>query len=161
MQCRIEAVPKIFSSSAAGLIQLNYNVSRTNIEDFNSRFVPLWEQYRIIKAEFLVRTFGSTAPGLLCCFIDDSNIGTLPTLTESRTKSTPSMSFNASSVEKLHKYVWTNHDTKEQQWIDLLTSGNPLADFKIYSDSPNYGTIPSAQYGAVYVTFTLQFRGFR
>lgn len=160
-QFRIQSTPQLFSTTVTtGVIASDISITNQLINNWATRFAATWEEYRIVKCEADVRLFSSTAPGLLVSWWDEKDLTTPPTLAESRSKSTPAMSFNASSVDRRHKFVWTPHDLLDLQYTGSASDSNPV-DFKIYSDTTNYGSSAVATaYGEACFFITVQFRGF-
>jgi hypothetical protein len=158
---KCEALPLLVSSSVTGSIAVALAVNANAVANFATRFGDLFEEYRIVKVEYRMKFFDSTAKGLLVSWVDEKNIGA-PTLAESRTKSTGELTTNLSRVNRDLMLKWTPHDTVDLQYLDTLASPISIAALKLYSDSANYGTLASAlPLFEVYQTYTMQFRGLR
>jgi len=157
---KVEGAP-LLVSTVSGLTALAVVASNANITNFSTRFASLFEEYRIVGVQYRVKFFSSGATGIIVTWFDEKNINT-PTLTESTTKSEPSLAVNLSRVERDLVLKWTPHDTVDLQYQQTTAAAFPVGAFKLYTDSANYGTaaatVPICQ---VYQTFWLQFRGLK
>jgi hypothetical protein len=155
---KLEATPlTIVTTVTTGVIAQVFAVKASNIANFATRFAPLFEEYRIVRARFTVRCFSSTNPGLLIHWIDEKQTAA-PTSAEALQKSMKS--FSASSPSP-HVITWTANDPLDLQYIDTGTTATELATYKIYTDNALFGSsIVVTAYATVVPEFWVQFRGY-
>jgi len=157
---KMEGLPALVTvttgTSAFALI-----ASAAGISNFSTRFASLFEEYRIVRIQFRVKFFNSTASGIVITWFDEKSL-IAPTLSEARTKSSPQRAVNLSRVNRDMVLTWTPHDTVDLQYLDTAASPIGYGAFKLYTDTANFGCLAGA--GAicqVYPTYTVQFRGLR
>lgn len=141
----------------SGTVAQNITLSSANITNFTTRFAG-YDEFRIVKAEVIVRCASSTASGIAnMWFVEDTSSN--PSNTSSL--QARAIRFNWSDVTKPHRITYKPHDPAQQTWT-VVNGGNPtIGYFKIYTDNVNYGSpIVVTMVATVEVLYTVQFRGF-
>jgi hypothetical protein len=141
-----------------GLIANTTTLSNALISNFATRFA-LWDEYRVIKVEAIVRLFSTTNPGQLNMWYDiPSTAGAAPALADSRKNR--ALRFSASAVMQTRRLVFTPTDPTLQLW-NPNSLGLTIGVFKLFTNNADYGaSIVATQYCDVTFKMTIQFRGY-
>lgn len=153
----LEGIPVLLTTTVTtGVVAAIAGTSSAQIQNFATRFGPLFEEYRVVRVKFSTRCFSSTNPGLFVHWIDEKQVAN-PTSAEALQKS--KASFNCSSPSP-HTLIWTANDPLDLQYNDIGTAVN-LATYKIYTDNANFGSsVVATAYGQITLTMHVQFRGY-
>ncbi len=153
----IPGTPSVVSTTVTtGVIAFAQTVSNNNVVSFTTRFGSTFLEYRLIQAEFEVRMFSSTNPGLLQAWIDEQSNST-PTLAEAQERAV--RSWSAASTDRTNKLGWTATEVDDLGYT-AIGSSNIVATFKLYTNNANFGSsIVATAYAEVVPRFRFQFRG--
>ncbi len=153
----IPGTPSVLTTTVTtGVIAFAQTITNSNVTSFSTRFGSTFLEYRIIKAEFAVRMFSSTNPGLIQAWIDEQSNST-PTLAEAQERAV--VSWSAGSVDRTNILRWSSTDIDDLGYI-AIASSNAIATFKAYTNNANFGSSAAATaYAEVVPRFCFQFRG--
>ena len=154
----LEGLPVLLTTTVTtGLIATSLSTAAlSTVQNFGTRFGALFEEYRVVRVKFTVKTFSSTNPGLFVHWIDEKQ-GAAPTSAEALQKS--SKSFSCASPSP-HTLVWTANDPLDLQFVDIA-SGVNSAYYKVYTDNTNFGSSAAVTaYGQIFPVYHIQFRGY-
>ncbi len=153
----ITCTPSLLSTTVTtGVIAGTFLVRSSVIANFATRFGATFEEYRIVRARFVLRTFSSTNPGLFTHWIDEKDVTNPPTLAEAQQKSDRRFSCASPSP---HVLTWTASDPLDLQYLDMATTTS-VACYKIYTDNANFGSSAVATpYAEITASYWIQFRG--
>jgi hypothetical protein len=157
--CKVDADPIVLSTTVTtGLIANTTTLTNALISNFATRFA-LWDEYRVIKVEAIVRLFSTSNPGQLNMWFDiPTTAGAAPALADSRKNR--AQRFSASAVMQTRRLAFTPTDPTLQLWEPLAT-GLTIGVFKLFTNNADYGASTVAtQYCEVTFRMTLQFRGY-
>lgn len=145
------------STVTTGVISTILPIRASQIFNFAARFGTTFEEYRIVRAQIKIQNFSSTNSGVFTHWIDEKDFVTAPTAAEAQQKSDRRFSCASPSP---HSLEWRARDPLDLQYIDIGTSSTILAAYKIYTDSPNFGSSPVVTpYAEITGKFWIQFRG--
>lgn len=156
-QVWIPGTPTKFTTTVTtGLIAGTSIVNNANITAFATRFGSTFVEYRIIRARFRIRLFGSTNPGVLHFWMDEKSTAT-PTLAEANERA--NLIVSASAVDRQPELSWTAADPVDLAYNAIGTALNS-ATFKVYTNNAQFGSsIVASDYLEVEPIFEIQFRG--
>jgi hypothetical protein len=140
-----------------GVIAVTTSINPGILANFATRFAG-YSEFRIVKAEAIIRCFSSVNPGtILQWFSEDDTAAP----TSAKAFNVISKGFSASAVIPEHRLTYTPHDPAQQTWT-LVASGAPVIGYhKIYTDNATFGSsIVATQYLSVAYELTVQLRGF-
>jgi len=156
-QVKLPATPiKLTTTVTTGIVANSLNVSILGLNNFATRFGATFVEYRIVRAQFVIRFFSSTNPGIIQFWIDEKS-ASAPTSTEALERFV--MSASAAQIDKACQLKWVCSDPLDLQYTAIGTSYTP-ATFKSYTNNTQFGSsIVATDYAEIIPHFTLQFRG--
>jgi len=156
-QVKLPATPiKLTTTVTTGLIANALNVNILGINNFASRFGATFVEYRIIKANFAVKFFSSTNPGIIQFWMDEK-VTSAPTSTEALERYV--LSSPAAAVDRPRALEWICSDPLDLQYQPIGTTYTP-ATFKSFTNNTNFGSsIVATDYCEILPHFLFQFRG--
>ncbi len=129
------------------------------VPNWATRFQPLWEEYRVIKARAIISLFSSTNPGQINFWWDEKGFIGPPSNTEALDKT--QLILSAGSNQNRHVSTWTAHDLGDLTYLETSSPRTPVS-FQVYTDNANYGSsVVATAYLTVTLELTVQFRGYQ
>lgn len=141
-----------------GVIAQATIIDPTNfVQNWATRFGVTFKEYRVIKALLKMKTFGSTLPGQINAWVDET-LTAAPTAAQAL-EYQGITTFPAGNNERTHFVKWVPHSTSELAYQPIATASQ-FGTYKIYTDGANFGaSIVATQYMTLQIMFTIQFRG--
>ena len=150
-------LPRVLATTVTtGVIANSYEVSSAAIQSFSARFASTFLEYRMTRAQFQIRLFSATNPGVIQFWFDEKNVAA-PVLAGAQERYI--LSVNASGIDQQHTLKWVNGDPQDLQYNALSTVVTPVT-FKSYTDAANFGSSAVAtNYCVIEGRIFFQFRG--
>jgi hypothetical protein len=151
---------KLTSTVTTGVIAdstaLNAASSTLGIPSFNTRFSPMFLEYRINSIKLELIPLGIYT-GVTYFFINEKSIGT-PTYLDAFTVEASAVKNNEQSTRNFTLH-WKNQDFSDAQWV--VTSANNFSSYlNTYTDNANLGSpVTATELWIIRPTFDISFRG--
>lgn len=152
------ATQPLSTTVTTGVIAAAVNVDPVGqLSNWATRFQATFKEYRVIKSVLKMKTFGSTLPGQMNAWVDET-LTSAPTATQAAQYQGVT-TFPAGNNEYTHTVKWNPHSPTELAYLPLATASTN-ATYKIYTDAASYGSsIVATPYLSIQIMFTIQFRG--
>lgn len=153
----------LVTTVTTGIIAFNDKFDPTvDVEDWNTRFLNTFEEYRILGVRTLLIPSGGGAAatpfGISKCWFDEKYSGA-PALGETLAKSTWTLS-NAASHKQRTTFKWRANDIADENFNALTNSPTGTAWFKLFTDNAHYNSPTQAVSLWIYQAwYMIEFRG--
>lgn len=145
------------AATSAGAMALSFAPSLSSLT-YIASYKNIYDEYRIVGIEWIVRALDPTKVGTAKIYVDDSDVA-VPTLasTVSRAGKLVSMS----DVWHAHTFKYRSQNITDLTWLDTNTaSTQQYAALKIFSNAANFGgSAVSLNVFVVETRLHVQFRG--
>ncbi len=155
---RYQSAPALLSTSLSAIIADSSNQVKLSLVPNYTYLQSLWEEYRILEAEWHIYGAAPSGTGVTAWYVDESDT-TVPTLSTAGQK-LGMKTTNASQATPPGGWVvrWAAQDLKDLQWSPT-TSTSTVATLKAYTDG-NYGcSTTSTAMWLVQLYMKIEFRG--